>query len=602
MKKKNFSTAGFVGLQNQNTSLVMIDCTSSYNQLQSNTTNLQATSGAIAGQLYNATITSCISTFNNIYAKGNLAASGGIVGISFLGAQFSSFRISNSTSSNNILFSEGLYNNDSYCAGVVSLCQGICSISQCNSTNNQIGSSSISSKSLSGGISSFHYSSFSIINCRTSNCSLFSSSPSNLSYAGGISAYLFGTTGTVLNCISSFNNLTGGYVGGVIAYNNVNVTNCFYGMNNFSLSVLSGLCIADDLKINLTTCFNLFDLTTLTPSTLPPSTLPPSTLPPSILPSTLPPSTLPSSLLPTLTIPPSSTPSDLLSSTITQSTHSSSTLSPSTIPPSTLPPSTVEARNCSFNVPNCDKCNVLNFFVNESLYNISCIFFDNKWTYSFKLKSSDTFVLSETVNLEESFIYIEGNFNQTSNSTIVIVSSNQNRNGSLFVNGCLSLHGNISVVLNEKPTSSNYSLVLINYNCTDTLVVSDSQINLKTEFQSSKCDKISSQLNNQPNSLSLTVSTNFGKCNSFSTIFFISKFILIKGGGISKGAIFGIVFGILGGTILIILIIYYFKWKVDRDFENQMNRIEMDEKPKNWNENDNHINSKSTKWKDFQQK
>ena len=79
---------------------------------------------------------------------------------------------------------------------------------------------------------------------------------------------------------------------------------------------------------------------------------------------------------------------------------------------------------------------------------------------------------------------------------------------------------------------------------------------------------------------------------------------MLLGGGISKGAILGIVFGIFGGTILIISIIYYFKWKVDKDFENKLKNVEMEEKSKNqkniWKENQNHEDSKSTKWNEFQ--
>ena len=521
----------------------MSSCKSSHNTFQSNTSSDLnfATAGGIIGSAFHVSFFSSISQFNAIYAKGRRAGVGGILGVLFYQESTNTLEVFDSISFKNNIFSDGLSTGKLYSAGIVSYMGGGSSnITNCNSTENNITSYSANSDCYTGGITSYHQSVCMIRNCRTSNSTINSVSTSNISYSGGISAYL-NFYGFISDSYSIFNSLSSNITAGVVAYNDGNVTNCYYGLNIFTTFFLSGLCIAQD-QINSTSCFDLF-ITTLPPSTMQPSTLSPSTFPPStLLPSTIPPSSIPPSTLTPSTLEPSTqapststpstlNPSTLMPSTLEASTSNPSTLTPSTLFPSTMIPSTlfpstlipstsfpssvIPTKNCSYNVPNCENCGILDFIVEQSLFNISCIFVDNKWLYSFKNKVSGTFVLSETINLNDSTILIDGNFNQTSNSTIIIVSSNQNKNGSITVNGCLSLNGNLSVILNEKPQDSNISIVLFNYNCTDTLNISDSQVTLKTDFQKSKCDKISSQLNNQPNTLLLTISSNSGKCKNF---------------------------------------------------------------------------------------
>lgn len=107
--------------------------------------------------------------------------------------------------------------------------------------------------------------------------------------------------------------------------------------------------------------------------------------------------------------------------------------------------------------------------------------------------------------------------------------------------GCVNLEGNISLVLSERPSSNDFTVSLINYNCNETLDISDSQIDLKPDYKDSKCDKINTQINNNPNSLSLSISSSLGSnC----------------GKSISTGIIIAIVFGAVGVSIIVALTIY----------------------------------------------
>ena len=314
------------------------------------------------------------------------------------------------------------------------------------------------------------------------------------------------------SCNSKFNNISGFLSGGVVGKNEIsNIINSTYNSNIFPNFNTSGICFATIVGESIISrCVQ--EIITTIPSTLVPSTAIPSTaIPSTAIPSTTVPSTtLLLTPVPPISIPSTSIPSTQISSTLTPSTHSPSTIFPSTFPPN----------ECTYNVPSCQNCGKVSFIVDPSLYNISCVQSGSNWYYSFTSKTSNQFIVTQAINLNESNIIIEGNFSQTSDSTIFIVVSENNRDGALNINGCVSINGSISLALVEQPNSGDSSFVILKYNCSDQLEISDSQVTLATNYQNSKCDKISSQLNNQQNSLSITISSKLNS-NCKKKIFFL---------------------------------------------------------------------------------
>ena len=283
------------------------------------------------------------------------------------------------------------------------------------------------------------------------------------------------------------------------------------------------------------------------PSTNPPSTNPPSTNPPSTNPpSTLPPSTNLTSTNPPSTNPPSSTqtgstlstnpPSNTAipetsqfsstnppettqfpSTTFSTANPPPSTLSPSNIP-STIPPQTnfvATSVFCHYSVLNCENCEPSSVVIDQSLFDISCIILNNKWSYSFKNKSSDNVVISNNLVFDNqtSPIYVDGNLEQSPQSKISFVLSNKLKSDfAVNVKGNVSLNGTIDLVLNERfESDSNVSYQLFSYRSSQKIVISDSQINLIVNYTNSKCDSFSKKINNQQNTLSVSVSSTLNK-------------------------------------------------------------------------------------------
>jgi hypothetical protein len=183
--------------------------------------------------------------------------------------------------------------------------------------------------------------------------------------------------------------------------------------------------------------------------------------------------------------------------------------------PSTYLPSNV---SCAYNVVNCEKCSKNTIQIDPIYYDISCVLILDQWIYLFKNKDSNTFQVSTNINVNNSneMVLIEGNFTQTSNSTITInlspKNSSSNNNFIFNVSGCVSLNGSIELVLNERPTNDkNFSIQFISYNCSDKANISDSQVKLSTNYEDSRCDVISQKVNNQPNSISISISSQINK-------------------------------------------------------------------------------------------
>ena len=288
--------------------------------------------------------------------------------------------------------------------------------------------------------------------------------------------------------------------------------------------------------------FTILVPSTMIPSTYIPSTLIPSTqIPSTQLPSTQIPSTqIDSTVPPQTTNPPTQIPSTQIPSTQVPSSQIPSTQIPSnqidsTVPPQTTNPPTSLASSqipstqvpsntsCSYNVPNCLNCENGNpaTQVDPNLFNISCIFVSNKWIYSFKNKTSNTVTISNDLVFEkQSNIYIDGNFNQDSSSKITFFISfqnnkkkqNNNNNASIDVNGCISLNGNIDLVLDERPSSNQQvEIDLISYNCNTLPSLSESQVRLQTNYPNNQCDSVTRNINNQPNTLSVSLSSTLNK-------------------------------------------------------------------------------------------
>ena len=66
---------------------------------------------------------------------------------------------------------------------------------------------------------------------------------------------------------------------------------------------------------------------------------------------------------------------------------------------------------------------------------------------------------------------IEGNFNQSEDSTIVVV-LDQDWNSSIFASGCVFLQGDISLVIENQPRNGTQNYQLFSYDCSQTVSIS----------------------------------------------------------------------------------------------------------------------------------
>eukprot|EP01091_Cochliopodium_minus_P015872 TRINITY_DN5761_c0_g1_i1.p1 TRINITY_DN5761_c0_g1~~TRINITY_DN5761_c0_g1_i1.p1 ORF type:complete len:467 (+),score=108.75 TRINITY_DN5761_c0_g1_i1:561-1961(+) len=266
---------------------------------------------------------------------------------------------------------------------------------------------------------------------------------------------------------------------------------------------------------------------------------------------------------------------------MTSNTPTYTTISP-TSSASTLIPSTTSPLSCLYLVPNCQNCGNSGIIVgNSSVFNISCVFNSQtaQWGYSFIPRFSNTTTLlsqstnlvsttlsiegnlslNETLTLNSSTVIIKGDLSQNSHSTIFFVlSDNANKNGYFNVSGCVYLNGNTVLVLDFRPVSGVLNFTIVNYNdCfaftnkdsnspqKRALNVTISQFTVKPTYKNNYCDKIQTTLNNEQNTLSVSLSSTLGtNCN-----------------GLSTGLIIGIVFAAVGGSLVVIFLGILFFWK-----------------------------------------
>ena len=199
----------------------------------------------------------------------------------------------------------------------------------------------------------------------------------------------------------------------------------------------------------------------------------------------------------------------------------------------------------------CSKSSV----VNLNQLNVSCSLIEATWIWIFKNKTSDTITNNVTITLNGSTTFIQGNFTQTSNGNLVVViSSNNNKSSSLNVSGCVQINGTISLNLQTQPQQGNSTFQIISYSCSQIANISNSQIQLNPNYKNSNCDSINSQTINNPDSVSVVLSSQLGN----------------KCGGVPLGLIIGLSVGIpcvaITGGILIAVYLY----KRKRNFKNNL--------------------------------
>ena len=324
----------------------------------------------------------------------------------------------------------------------------------------------------------------------------------------------------------------------------------------------------------------------------PPSTSPQDTLissaspsliiltsnPSSILPSSIPPSTFTPS-----TIQPSSiAPSSIAPSTLTPSTIQPSTIQPSSIPPSTLTPSSSEpstttqstlSQSCVYQVENCLNCDKNINKINTQNLTVSCLLIDNQWKWIFQSNSNSSQIVISSNLTVNSQIVLNSDLLIESNGSVSIVVSN---NSSITVNGCVSIQGNLSVLVDFKVTEQQ-EYNLIQYNCSQTAKLPQN-LNLVYDRKQNEC------LKSNPKVTINTISTTIDSC------------------GKNRKLILGLAIGIpLALIIVSVLFMLIARWKIRidvKDYKKNKKDFELKNvKDEKWVNNSQQKNE--TEWKDF---
>ena len=154
--------------------------------------------------------------------------------------------------------------------------------------------------------------------------------------------------------------------------------------------------------------------------------------------------------------------------------------------------------------------------------------------------------------VENSTVFVEGNFTQTSSGSLVFVISSEKAN-KLNVSGCVVIDGKIELDLKERPTQNVETYEIISYSCDKAADVSNDQIVVVPEYKQSECDEIKAQTSSTANSISVSLSSTFNKNCS-------------KRKGLSTGALVGIIVGATFGALLIGALIWLVIWKETKRF------------------------------------
>ena len=291
--------------------------------------------------------------------------------------------------------------------------------------------------------------------------------------------------------------------------------------------------------------------------------------------------------IPTTVFLTSTAPTTNQPSTYSPSTHASSiSLSnlPHTSPETTSPPFV-----CFYRVTNCQFCpqNAPLFDLTQG--NVSCIFFQNEWRWTFIPNNGTLTNTGEIVVSGNTTTFVEGNFvnnanlNISSGSTVVVSGNfsqelggqivftfnpqqNNNKSSPLNVGGCVSINGNISLNLQTQPQQGTTNFQVISYNCSQQVNISSSQIQVIPNYNASSCDTINSQTINQPGSLGLSITSTLGnKCNE----------------GKNLGLVIGLSVGIPLATILILATIISISIVIKKQrYESALKNLEKEMKTK----------------------
>eukprot|EP01091_Cochliopodium_minus_P000796 TRINITY_DN10704_c0_g1_i1.p1 TRINITY_DN10704_c0_g1~~TRINITY_DN10704_c0_g1_i1.p1 ORF type:complete len:568 (-),score=95.83 TRINITY_DN10704_c0_g1_i1:409-2112(-) len=232
---------------------------------------------------------------------------------------------------------------------------------------------------------------------------------------------------------------------------------------------------------------------------IPQTTFPPSTS----IPSTLVPSTLtPSTLIPSTNIPSILTPSTLTPSSI-PSTLIPSTLHPSTSFPSTLVPSTKLPLDCVVNVPNCNLCPKTIIQLDFHQFNISCVFFENQWIWSFQNKNNDNVIFDSLLEISNSTLF-NSSVLFSRNSSLIFNFSQNEKTTTLLTNGNITLNGTILVNILSRPNTTNITLILLQ-SSNNSINLVNSQIKVVSNYTNSKCDKLNFNPVSQQSTLAINL-------------------------------------------------------------------------------------------------
>lgn len=171
---------------------------------------------------------------------------------------------------------------------------------------------------------------------------------------------------------------------------------------------------------------------------------------------------------------------------------------------------------CPYNVTNCVNCPQSATQVDLNLFNVACQFNTNQWVWVYTAKNNGTIVNNDQIVINGT-TFFDGNFNQSSNASLVFDVNNPNN--TLSVSGCVSIQGNITVVLDQIPTQAPSSYNLINYSCDQKADLSNSQVQIQSNTKQKNCEKLTSQTVDSGNSISVSISFSNKDCSlSRSTV------------------------------------------------------------------------------------
>ena len=200
-------------------------------------------------------------------------------------------------------------------------------------------------------------------------------------------------------------------------------------------------------------------------------------------------------------------------------------------------PSTSLCVNCVFDVPNCQNCDQSIQSIPSAQLSVSCALNQNKWAWTFKNSSSDNVFLNTNIVLSNQ-TYFDSNLVIESNTSISYsISSNRSVSSPVvFVNGCVSVEGDLNVLINFN-VEQNINIDLIKYNCSQTATLKNDQVKLIFDKNQNECLKSKNKITTN------TISTTISRCT------------------INKALILGIIFGVVGLSIIIISLVGLHLWK-----------------------------------------